>query len=352
MDFTIKQYTLLLNALVAQGYTFQSFAHYVKDKENPALALSLQVERSRDVVEAPRTSIILRHDVEARYENALRMAQIQNKLGIQATYYFRILPECFKPDIVKKIAELGHEIGYHYDDLAVCKGDFEKAIARFQKNLKTLRDIAPVETICMDGSPLSRFDNKDLWRKRDASASLSMTDASATLSMTETDENSSLTTHRSSLSTQYSYKDFGIIGEPYFDLDFKEVFYLTDTGRMWDGDRFNVRDKPYRAVSGEKRIESKLERSLSPETSGEKGVGSPSATLRVKETQSAMRHAPCANRFHSTKDIIRAIEKGTFPQQAMITFHPQRWSDAFLPWAKELVLQNVKNQVKRLLVKG
>lgn len=355
MDFTFKQYKLLLNALVAQGYSFQTFAHYIKE------------QASSPLIAHGSPLVLLRHDVEARYKNALRMAQIQSELGIQATYYFRILPECFKPDIVKKIAELGHEIGYHYDDLAVCKGDYEKAIARFQKNLKTLRDLAPVETICMDGSPLSRYDNKELWEKRDGAkkgegARERGSDTSATLSMTETDENSSLTTHRSSLSTQYSYKDFGIIGEPYFDLDFDQVFYLTDTGRMWDGDKFNVRDKPYRAVSGEKvsgekRIESKLERSVSPDPdsyrdSGEKGVGSPSATLRVKETQSAMRHAPCANRFHSTNDLIQAIEKGTFPQQAMITFHPQRWSDAFLPWVKELVLQNVKNQVKRVLVTG
>src|SRR5690625_6415775 len=29
----------------------------------------------------------------------------------------------------------------------------------------------------------------------------------------------------------YSYRDYGIIAEPYFDLDFSRVLYLTDTGR-------------------------------------------------------------------------------------------------------------------------
>ena len=38
-------------------------------------------------------------------------------------------------------------------------------------------------------------------------------------------------------------EDYGIIAEPYFDLDFDEVFYLTDTGRRWDGDDVSVRDK-------------------------------------------------------------------------------------------------------------
>ena len=42
---------------------------------------------------------------------------------------------------------------------------------------------------------------------------------------------------------KYDYRDFGIIGEPYFDVDFGDVLYLTDTGRRWDGDAFNIRDK-------------------------------------------------------------------------------------------------------------
>jgi len=50
-------------------------------------------------------------------------------------------------------------------------------------------------------------------------------------------------------------------------------------------------------------------------------------------------------------DIIRAVNEGTFPKQTMLNFHPQRWNDAFVPWMKELVWQNVKNQGKRFLVK-
>ena len=58
----------------------------------------------------------------------------------------------------------------------------------------------------MHGSSLSKYDNKLLWK-------------------------------------YYNYRKSGIIGEPYFDIDFNEVFYLTDTGRRWDGDRVSVRDK-------------------------------------------------------------------------------------------------------------
>ena len=38
------------------------------------------------------------------------------------------------------------------------------------------------------------------------------------------------------------------------------------------------------------------------------------------------------------------------PNNIMLTMHPQRWSDGGLPWLKELVLQNLKNQVKKLII--
>jgi hypothetical protein len=56
-------------------------------------------------------------------------------------------------------------------------------------------------------------------------------------------------------------------------------------------------------------------------------------------------------RYRTTFDIIRAIEQGDFPNQVMMTFHPQRWTDKPLPWVKELVMQRVKNVVKRVVVK-
>ena len=34
----------------------------------------------------------------------------------------------------------------------------------------------------------------------------------------------------------------------------------------------------------------------------------------------------------------------------MLTIHPQRWTNKPLPWMKELVWQNAKNVVKRVLV--
>ena len=35
----------------------------------------------------------------------------------------------------------------------------------------------------------------------------------------------------------------GIIGEPYLDVDYQNVFYITDTGRKWNNEASSVRDK-------------------------------------------------------------------------------------------------------------
>jgi hypothetical protein len=256
-DFTYQTHQTLLKILNNQDFSFITFSQY------------LQNQPSKSV----RKYLILRHDVEKRYHHALHFAQIQYQLGIKGTYFFRILPKSFNSEIVKQIAELGHEIGYHYDDLTYCKGDYEKAIVRFEKNLEMLRYITLVKTICMDGSPLSKYDNKDLWKK-------------------------------------YNYKDYGIIGEPYLDINFDKIFYLTDTGHRWDGWKVSVRDKM--------RQQDKWVR---------KGLV-----------------------FHSTDDIIKAANEDRLPKQVMITIHPQRWNDGGLLWVKELLLQGLKNQVKKVLV--
>jgi len=254
MDFTLKTYQFLFSVLQEQGYQFQTFSDFL---ENPL-----------------KKVIILRHDVDLLPCSALTFAKLQHELGIKGSYYFRAVPESWDEVIIQEIAAFGHEVGYHYENLTTCNGDIEKGINDFKENLQRLRKLTDIKTICMHGSPRSKYDSKDLW-------------------------------------TKYDYKDYDIIGEPYFDIDFSDVFYLTDTGRRWDGWKVSVRDK----VSQQ-------------EEWGKEGLI-----------------------FHSTKDIIKATEEGRLPDKIMMTFHPQRWHEGFFPWLRELIFQNTKNLVKRFLVK-
>ena len=222
---------------------------------------------------------VLRHDVDKRPHCALKMAQLEHQMGIRGTYYFRCMPASWDETVMRQIAIMGHEIGYHYEDLTLVNGDHGQAIRHFEQQLSRLREIYPVKTICMHGSPLSKFDNRDLWK-------------------------------------HYNYRDYGIIGEPYFDVDFSKVMYLTATGRRWDGDRFSIRDR----------------------------VSATPGTARTDETFFA------PTRCRSTRHIITAANQNRLPNQILFTFHPQRWTSKPLPWLWELFWQNVKNVGKRLII--
>ena len=106
-------------------------------------------------------------------------------------------------------------------------------------------------------------------------------------------------------------------------IDFNKVYYITDTGRRWDGGKMSVRDKVGQLDS---RVVWQLDNINSK--------------FKIQNSK-----------FHSTSDIITAANRGLLPDQIMLTFHPQRWTDKPLPWLQELVLQNVKNVVKRLVLR-
>lgn len=258
MDFTLQKYTELLQQFRSCQYRFVTFEYYCSHK--------LELDEDRFV--------ILRHDVDLRAENSLAMSKIENSLCITASYYFRVVEQSNKPEIIKAIATLGHEIGYHYEDMALCEGDVGQAIKHFEKQLAYFRRYYPVTTVCMHGTPRSQYDGRDLWK-------------------------------------QFDYHDFGVVGEPYFDVDFSKVFYLTDTGRRWDGFNVSVRDK-----------------------------------VPVYQDEWICQGLV----FHSTDDILRALKNDALPKRLMMTTHPQRWTDNRFQWLKELSVQRVKNGVKRIIV--
>lgn len=249
VDFTLHTYKRLLETLLAQNFTVQTFAAFMQTPANRV--------------------IVLRHDVDRCPGNALKMAKMEHELGITSSYYFRAMPKSWNEGIIRKISSLRHEIGYHYESLSASKGDMKLAFSDFNVNLERLRTIAPVKTICMHGSPLSRINNLDLWKI-------------------------------------YDYKGLGIVGEPYLDVDYLKVFYLTDTGRKWNNVGASVRDT----------VESGFD-------------------IMVRDTFQLMELAG---------------QRG-LPDKMMINVHPHRWFVFGAGWLKELVGQNIKNVVKSAIVR-
>ena len=143
-DFTYDIYSELINSLKNSGYAFPPFIDYISNGGDC------------------EKCVVLKHDVDKLPNNALQMANLENRLGIKASYYFRIVKESYDENIIRQITEMGHEIGYHYENLTTCGGDFRLAIDDFRLNLKKLRKFYPVKTICMHGSPLSKYDNRKI----------------------------------------------------------------------------------------------------------------------------------------------------------------------------------------------
>jgi hypothetical protein len=115
----------------------------------------------------PSKLAVMRHDVDVRPKNEPKMALVESDFGIRATYYFRYKVGVFQPDVIGKIAAMGHEIGYHYEALDKAKGNFEKALDVLKCELDAFNEVVGIKTVSMHGNPLTRWDNRDLWREHD-----------------------------------------------------------------------------------------------------------------------------------------------------------------------------------------
>ena len=291
MDFTLGKYRELLTALKGCRLPFIGFGDLTGDVYG--------------------SFIVLRHDVDRKPENALKMAMAESEEGIRASYHFRAPGGPVRDETISAVAGLGHEIAYHYEDLSAVAGRragvkelfdpsvAEAAVSRFRGNLADMRRIAPVRVISMHGSPLSAIDNRLLWR-------------------------------------YYDYRAEGIVCEPYFDVDVSRVLYLTDTGRSWGSDRSVMRDRGL--------------------TVGEGTSTGSYQDWKVRPVRGSLMDMTAEglhfrSRFmvSTTDEIIKIALSCGLPSGVIINTHPQRWSDDITGWFSELILQNLKNPIKAFI---
>lgn len=99
-DFTLDNYRRLIKLALERGFVFISFT----DKKDPT-----------------RKEILWRHDVEFEPDIALKMAQIEHDLGVQATYFFQLhtgyynVLDMHYRQVFHDIKNLGHHCGLHFD---------------------------------------------------------------------------------------------------------------------------------------------------------------------------------------------------------------------------------------------
>ena len=121
-----------------------------------------------------------------------------------------------------------------------------------------------------NGRPFMPFDNRDIWRDKQRHSEL--------------------------------INRLGILGEVYLDIDYSNIFYLTDTGRNWSNS-FNIRDT----------VESTIDHS-----------------------------------FCDMTDLLSHIAKK--PDSAFIlSTHPERWPSTSLGYYYSLTSDFVSNLAKKIL---
>lgn len=97
-DFTYQHYQEILKTALKKGYKFSLFSKY--NSKNKKI-------------------IFLRHDIDVFPKLALKIAQIENKLGIKATYFFLLHCPLYNPlskdvsQLIKKLRQMKHEVGLH-----------------------------------------------------------------------------------------------------------------------------------------------------------------------------------------------------------------------------------------------
>jgi len=241
---------------------YRSFLVHLKNINFPIYTLNDWIKKQ------PKNGIILRHDVDRNSNQAIRIAKIASDLNIKGTFNFRVLKNQVDERAVSIISQLGHEIGYHYEDLSIAKGNVKLAISLFEKNLKLLRKFSDVKTATMHGRPLSKFDNRNIWEFTNIA-------------------------------------QFDLNGEAYISLDYKNLYYLTDTGRTWAETNANLRD-------------------------------------------SAINTIPIPDNIKSTEDIKNFIDSNRLASIAIV-FHPERWSSNYLHLFLQTFVDFCSSTIKKIL---
>lgn len=104
-DFTLELYYSFIASFQQAGYQFQTFEEFVAQPNDGK-------------------TVVMRHNVDELAWNALKIAQLENKLGIRLTYFFRIVKQSNVPEVIEQV----DEVGYHYEDMALAEGDMTKAM--------------------------------------------------------------------------------------------------------------------------------------------------------------------------------------------------------------------------------
>lgn len=115
--------------------------------------------------------IVLKHDVETDVQKAFIMAKIEKRYEHKGTYYVQayLLKDERNVQMLQEMAKMGHEISYHYDVMDSCRGDLDRALEEYAKNVAEFnKNGFEIKTVCQHGNPIvdriGYTSNRDFFR--------------------------------------------------------------------------------------------------------------------------------------------------------------------------------------------
>ena len=196
--FTYSYYNNLSSELEKPRYLVMNVSGF--------LSLAKQGKLPKDKV-----LVILRHDVDNEVNSAMKISFIEKDHNLTSTYYVRTRGpySMSNPNLrewMKWLYGNNLEVGLHYENLFAANYNFTLAVKTFKSDLKLLRKMAPVVTVCSHGnSPNQKYINYEIF----------------TRNYTTLDEN-------------------GLVGEAYLTVselvnnNGLKMAYLSDSGKKWN----------------------------------------------------------------------------------------------------------------------
>jgi len=117
----IAEYAAIISSAIDKGYRFYTLGSF----------------RSLDRVPS-EPFIILRHDVDTNPKAALLFAEVEQRYGVCASYFFR---RCtWHPKIMSMLNRRGHEVGYHYEEMTdYAKANHLKKLNQVMENIGNIK---------------------------------------------------------------------------------------------------------------------------------------------------------------------------------------------------------------------
>jgi hypothetical protein len=279
MLFTYESYRRLLETIAGNGYA----VHGIED-----------ILAARAAGTLPDGNYVaIRHDVDYFPDRAKAIAEIEAERRITTTYYIRRRFFDTNLDLVRTIAGLGHQVGYHYEEVDTHQKAPNLQVGRDALGffIGALLDIDRlgfhIRSICAHGNPRTDVDHRQVVHL---------------LRDPEVLDHLAFTYDRDEIRTKIIER---LIGDASIDITGRDFdLYIPDTGRF--NPRFNLKDRiDDCAIAG----------------------------------------------LRSLDDLDRLLKDGAH-RRIYMNMHPDRWSGDRVTWLFDWSLDTVKNILKAILGKS